>query len=194
MDELRKNHILQITFGDNSSIEGVVLDYSKDRVLVLVDENSYTEAVKIKELDLLNVIAHTSFGLKKMQSSVISTLDGRNCLIIENNPTIQTIQRREHVRAIDDFAFKIKANDKLYTVKCINLSAGGIAFKYERNAFQNGEKIEILFSADIFSRNIKCNAEIIKAQDDFYVAMFNNLNDYDESKIVKRVFQLLAQK
>ena len=194
MDELRKNHILQINASDNTFIEGVVLDLSKDRILVLVDENCISDANKLNELDNIAVTAHTNFGIKKMNSSVISCLDGRNCILIENNPTISTIQRREHVRAVDVFNFKIIANGNYCDAKCVNLSGGGIAFKVSDKILTVGQEIEIILPADLFTKEIKCAAEIIKANDDFCVAKYKNLNDYDESKIVKRVFVLLAQK
>ena len=195
MDELRKNHILQITLEDKTPVEGIVLDYSKDRVMVLVDEEFQDNAKKIKELDTLSVVAHTVFGLKKMNSSVISELDGRNCIVIENNPTVKSIQRRKHVRAVDNFDFQIQTiNNKLYCASCVNISAGGIAFHSAKDILNCGDKVKLIFETDIFLKKMELMSEIIKAQDDFYVAKYDNLNDYDESRVVKRVFKLLAQK
>ena len=145
MDELKKNNIVEIELSDGSIITGVVLDLSYDRVSVLVNDDSATAAAKLSELESIKVLAKTSFGLKTMRSHVISSIDGRNCIIIENNPSANTLQRREHVRVTDDFIFAIKYQGNTYKPKCINVSGGGIAFEYDKDTFQLGQKVDLIF-------------------------------------------------
>jgi len=194
MDEIRKNQIIILKMPDGTSIDGTILDYEKDRVSILVDESSYSSATNIAELDYLDVVVHTHCGIKKMKSHVISALDGRNCILIENNPSEMYPQKREYERVVDDFNFKLIYNNSEYYAKCINISAGGIAFSAKDCVFNTGEKILLIFSKEIFLKEIKIMAEIIKVHDDFFVAKYENLNMYDENKIVQRVFKLLVQK
>ncbi len=194
MDELKKNNILHIELRDGSKIKGIVEDYQKDRVMVLVDNSSIETAKKINELDDLEITAETQFGLKKMFSSVIYSLNNSNCIVIENTPSLQVTQKRAHVRAVDDFEFQIEYNDKSYSAKCINISASGIAFKTDNADFELNKKINIIFEEDIFSKKITCQAEIIKKNDDNYSAVYTEINEHDQNKIVKRIYKLLSKK
>ncbi|MBQ8475636.1 PilZ domain-containing protein [bacterium] len=194
MDELRKNHIVHIELRDSSWVNGTVLDYEKDRVMVLVDEKYLNNAKKLQELDDVKVIVHTHCGLKKMISSVISPLDHRSCIVIENSPAETVHQKRQFVRVVDDFDFNIEYIHQFYPCKCVNVSAGGIAFRSKGNDFKPKQEIKLIFPENVFSKVITCDAEIIKVQDDFFVAQYKNLNIYDENKIVKRIFELLARK
>ena len=194
MDELRKNHILHIELKDGSRIEGKVIDYQKDRVMVLIDDNSVENAKKLQELDDTKVTVQTHFGIKRMFSSVISPLNHKNCIIIENNPSQAVNQKRQYVRVVDDFKFNVELNNEFYPSKCANISAGGIAFTSIVNHFEIGTIVKVIFPVNVFSKLITCEAEIIKSRDDFFIAQFKNLNVYDENKIVKRIFELLARK
>ena len=194
MDELAKNHILQIKLNDGSIIEGIVSDFEKDRVFVLVDESHLKTASKIQELDELFITAHTHYGIKKMKSHVISTLNSKNILLIENNPTIPVIQKREFVRVSTKFNFGVEYFNRIYKCLCVNISAGGIAFKSPDYGFFEDDKINIILPNDEFGSIIKCTAKVIKTRGNYFVAKFENLNSYDENKIVKRVFELLSKK
>ena len=194
MDELRINQVIYIEFDDNLIISGIVSDCQRDRVMVLVDNNSIENAKKIKELDDGVVTVETTFGLKKMYSSVITGLNSNNCIIIENNEPVPVIQKRNQVRAVDNFEFIVEHNDKQYAAKCKNISAGGIAFNIISSIFNIGDDIKIILPEEIYSKKITCNAKIIKIENDFIVACYYDLNEYDESKIVKRIFKLLSSK
>lgn len=194
MDELKKNNILHIVLKDGSKIKGIVEDYQKDRVMVLVDDTSIETAKKINELDDLEITAETQFGLKMMISSVIYSLNDSNCIIIENTPSLQVVQKRAHVRAVDDFEFQIEYNDKSFNAKCLNISASGIAFKADNAGFELNQKINLIFEEEIFSKKITCQAEIIKKNDDNYSAVYTDINEHDQNKIVKRIYKLLSKK
>ena len=52
----------------------------------------------------------------------------------------------------------------------------------------------LCYNINIFDREIFCKGEIIKVRENSYVAKFLNLKPYDEDKIVKHVFKLIAEK
>lgn len=194
MDELKKNNILHIVLENGSKIEGIVEDYQKDRVMVLIGDKYLEQAKTIKELDDLKVTAKTQFGLKKMISGVIYTLDKTNHIVIENAPSVPVTQKRADVRAVDDFEFQITADDKQYSAICLNISAGGIAFSVKDAEFEKDKKIDIIFAQEIFSKEIKCSAKIIKKNDGYFSAIYTKINEHDKNKIVKRIYRLLSAK
>ena len=194
MEEIRKNNILEIKLEDGSIIRGKVFEYTSDRILVLVEDTFFEKADTLNELDRLYVKANTNYGLKTMYSHVISKLNSRGFLIIENSQAEAVEQKRENVRVVDDFSFLIKINDDILNAKCLNISAGGIAFTCNDYKFNKDDFVKIEFKNDVFNKNITCNAVINKVNDEYYTAKFENLSVYDESAIVQRVFKLLARK
>ena len=194
MNEMRKNHIVKIELSDNRAIDGIVFDYSKDRFSVLVAFDSLDIARELSELDELKVTVYTHLGIRKIKSHVIETLRKDNCLVLENNESIPTIQRRQNVRVISNFSFDIEGNEQYYKCYCINVSAGGIAFYCNEAEFELNQKIKINFHKKEFEKNIQTCATIIKVNDSSYVAKYTNLNKYDEDKIVKYVFKMIAKK
>ena len=52
MEEIRKNHIVQLKSKGRMTIDGVVLDYTQDRIMVLISQESLFEAKMIKEWEL----------------------------------------------------------------------------------------------------------------------------------------------
>ncbi len=193
MDELRKKHTVQI-FYNNVLIKGIVVDFSDDRVLIKIDDDFLSVAKEIKELDEVEVDVDTHMGVKKMKSSVISELNSKNCIVIENNPSYSVVQKRESVRVSCSINFLIIKDEKMIIAKCDNISAGGLAFKINEGQFKIGDIINIKFFEKDFGKNITCQASIVKIEDDIYAAKFLNLNMYDENKIVKRIFELIASK
>ena len=194
MDELKKNNILHIVLENGSKIEGIVEDYQKDRVLVLIDNKYIEDAKTIKELDDLQVTAKTHFGLKKMISGVIYALNKNNQIVIENSPSIKVTQKRSDVRSVDDFEFIVEADNQIYSAKCLNISAGGIAFIINDAEFETDKEININFPKEIFSIDIKCSAKIIKKNDGYYSAIYTKINEHDKNKIVKRIYKILSTK
>ena len=108
MDEIRKNHIVQIFTKDNTKLEGIVFDYTHDRVSILIAHESLFMARKISELDELVLVVNTHLGIKKMNSHVIGELNFNNCIVVENNEAIPVEQKREFVRVSSNAVFKIK--------------------------------------------------------------------------------------
>lgn len=195
MKEIRKNHIVQIQTADNTKLEGIVFDYENDRIAVLIAYESLYLAQKLNELDELLVSVNTHLGVKKMKSHVIDKLNSSNCIVIENNETMPVEQKREFVRVLSNVVFKIVKSD-FQTVECycINISAGGIAFCVNNVSFKIGEKVRVILPESEFEKEIVIDSVIIKVYDNYYVAKFNNLKMYDEDKIVKYVFKLIAKK
>lgn len=194
MDEIGKKDILELELEDGSVIYGHVYEYTKDRIAVKVDSDSVAIAKQLKELDKLSVVARTRFGIKNMVSHVIYELNNVNRMVIENASAATVEQKRENVRAVDNFEFKIKVDDKVYVATCLDISAGGIAFTCNDITFNHKQTVEIIFDEDIFTKQITCSAQIVKVHKDFCSAKYINLNVYDESKIAKRVFTILSGK
>lgn len=194
MDEIGKNDILELELEDGSLVFGYVYEYSKDRVSVKVDPDSLEIAKKIKEMDKLFVMARTRYGIKNMISHVIYELSNVNRMVIENASTVTVEQKRENVRAVDSFKFKVYLNNIEYIVECLDISAGGIAFSFDGDIFRRGQILKVVFDEDLFSKKISCDAEVIKAHNGFCAVKFLNLNIYDESKITKKVFKILSGK
>lgn len=194
MNEMRKNHIVKIELSDNRAIDGIVFDYSKDRFSVLVAFDSLDLARELSELDELKVLIYTHLGIRRIKSHVIETLRKDNCIVLENNESIPTIQRRQNVRVVSNFAFDIEKEEQEYKCFCINVSAGGIAFYCNEADFELNQKVKIKFSEKEFEKNIQTYATIIKVSDSSYVAKYVSLNKYDEDKIVKYVFKVIAKK
>lgn len=194
MDEIRKNHIVLLKTKTGDTIDGIIFDYTNDRILVLIAFESLEEASKLQDLDELDVTVYTHLGAKKMYSAVIDGLKKNNCIIIENNESHPIEQKRQFVRVLSSAMFKIKKENKTFDGYCINISAGGIAFGVNNTVFEINDKIEMVFSADDFGKEIVADGQIIKIHKNTYVAKFMNLNTHDEDKIMKYVFRLIAKK
>ncbi len=191
MDELRKKHIVQIAHNDNL-INGFVVDYSADRVMILVANEFLNQAQDLKELDELEVIVFTHLGLKKMKSAVISELNNDNCLIIENSPAYPVPQKREFARVLSTIKFLIIKKDAVYNCNCVNISAGGIAFSCDDSDFQIGDTVKLKFFERDFGKDIICMADIVKRYGNVFAAKYKNLSGFDEDRIVKHVFKLMV--
>ena len=195
MKEIRKNHIVQLLTSDGIKIDGIVFDYESDRVSVLIAYDSLILAQKINELDELMVSINTHLGVKKMKSHVICKPNANNCIVIENNEAIPIEQKREFVRVLSNIIFKIEKTDKkIIECYCINISAGGIAFCVNNESFDINEDVKIILPEEEFESKIVSSAQIIKHYDNCFVAKFSNLSSYDEDRIMKHVFKLIAQK
>ncbi|MBQ8636065.1 PilZ domain-containing protein [bacterium] len=194
MDEIRKNHIVQMELKNGTCLDGIVFDYTFDRVLVLIAYDSLQKAKELKELDELLVNVSTHLGLKRMKSHVIGCLNKNNCIIIENTETLAVVQKRQHVRVLSNIEFSIVRNGAFLQCFCVNISAGGIAFWCNDMNFEIGQKISINFPEDVFGKAFSCTAEIIKISVSSVVAKYHNLLPYDEDRIVKYVFKMIAKK
>lgn len=192
MYELRKNHIIQISLSENKAISGVVEDYASDRAMVSIAPNSIEYAKNLKELDELTVFVYTFMGVKKMISNVISELDKNNCIVIENAPAVPVVQKRKFVRVLSSIKFDILKENMIINCICANISAGGIAFFPSEDSINVGEFLKFRFFARDFGKEIICKAEIIKKDGNMAVGKFFDLNKYDEDRIVKHVFNLIA--
>ena len=195
MEEIRKNHIVQLKTKDGTKLDGIVFDYEKDRVSVLIAYESLFLAKNLEELDEVYVSVNTHLGIKNMTSHVIDKLNSNNCVVIENNETIAVEQKREFVRVLSNMTFKLKKEDETkIDCYCLNISAGGVAFCANNCHFSDNETVEIIFPKDELEKEIVTNAQIIKNYDNYFVAKYTNLNPHDENKIVKYVFRLIAKK
>lgn len=193
MNELRIKHKVQIELRNKSVIRGVISDYTQDRVMISIDYADTQKALELLELEELLVSVETHLGLKKMLSHVIDPMNASNMLVIENNEAIPFEQKREFVRVVSNLVFKIEKQDSSEILcSCKNISAGGVAFKTPAH-FEIGEKVVIKYHCDDFEKDLEINAKIIKAFQGSYVAQYVNVKPFDEDKIVKYVFKMIAK-
>ena len=161
--------------------------------MIVVNDDYLSIASNINELDDLEITAHTHLGLKKMTSCVISGLNKNNCIVVENNYSVEVSQKREFVRVSTDIPFKILKNGTLFDVTCKNLSGGGVAFA-SAETLELEDEVTVAFDKKYLDENLKCSAKIIiKKEKQSYVARFLNLSHSQESAIVKYVFKILAR-
>ncbi len=194
MKEIRVAQKLQISHKDKQVINGSVVDYTFDRIMIKVNAPDVAKAQDISELDEVSVAISTHMGIKHMTSCVISELDKNNCIVIENNDAAEVEQKRQFVRVVSNLHFIIEFNSNIVNCTAINISAGGIAFSSKGYNFKVNDKIKIKFSENDLGKNITCDAIIIKAQHDIHVAKYVNMSPYDEDKIMKYVFKLMTLK
>ncbi len=194
MEEIRRNDTAELIFSDNITLRGIVDDFSANRIVFLIMDDSIAQAKQIKPLSNLIVVANTDYGLKKTYSSVIEGIDENNCMVVENNPSVPVIQKREFVRIASDITFKIKKDGMIFNCTCLNISGGGIAFKTNETAFRVNEKVQIIFQSKDFEQDITVDAIIHLLDKNKTVARYMGLNKYDEAKIVKYVFKKSAKK
>lgn len=193
MDEIRVNNKVNIETIQGDILKGVVLAVEYDRVAIKIDDGNYLDAKKIQELDELKIIANTHFGIKTMISSVISALGKYNQIVVENNPSLSIEQKREYVRVMCNFNIILSIDGKITNALAQNISAGGLAFNLPSEKLKLGDEIEIRFPKEIFEQDLRCDAKIIKINDDNYVGQFDNISKSNESKIMKYVFKNVSK-
>lgn len=191
MNEIRVAQKLQIKLNGNQIINGSVSDYTFDRVMIKIDDIDAIKASVLRELDEVDIFISTHLGVKHMRSCVISELNKKNCIIVENNEASAVEQKREYVRVVSNLCFVVEFNSKLINCTAINISAGGIAFNAENFKFNIDDKIKIKFSENDLGKNICCDAIIVKVKQDMFAARYININPHDEDKIMKYVFKLM---
>lgn len=192
MDELRKNQSVLIETLDKTKIEASVFDFTFDRVSVEIKEDFVTLAKNIKELEELTVTIDTHLGIKKMNSSVISSLDSANKLLIENNPAYIVISKREFSRVRAKLDFTITKNKKEYNATGIDISGNGIGFSCSETDFKVDEIIEINITKD--DAKISTKAKIVKTGPNLIAATYVDIDSKMQDKIVKYVFKQSTKK
>ncbi len=192
MDELRKNQSVLIETPDKTKIEASVFDFTFDRVSVEIKEDFVTLAKNIKELEELTVTIDTHLGIKKMNSSVISSLDSTNKLLIENNPAYIVVSKREFSRVRANLDFSIIKNKKEYNATGIDISGNGIGFSCDETTFEADEIIEINMTID--DAKISTKAKIVKTGPNLIAATYVNIDSKMQDKIVKYVFKQSTKK
>jgi len=192
MDEIKRNQTVKIALKSGKLIQGEIIDFSDDRVMVLVYPEDLETAKTIRELEEIKVTVKTHLGLKDMISSVISELNSINCITIENREAVPIVQRREFVRVATDIKFKLSKGDKIYDCVCMNISAGGVAFKVINSDLEVDDEVTLAFPKTYFEKEIITKAIIIKKEKGWFVAKYFGLSQWDEDRIVKYVFKTIV--
>lgn len=193
MEEIRLKQCVAILTPLKKEILGVISDFSYDRVLIKIENNYLETASKLAELDEVIVVVLTHLGRRTMKTIVISPLNSKNQILLENRPSDKVEQKRAYVRVKTDIPFIIEFNQKYFKCKMEDMSCVAIAF-YSDQEFKKDDVIKISFSKEFFEKDIKCMAKIYKFYNNIYVAKFCDLNIYDEDRLVKYIFRKMTKK
>ncbi len=166
------------------NLEGLVDNVEHDRIVVNYFARDREKFKSIKEGEMLRVLVHTKFGVKKMKSMAIEQLQDQ--LVIENAPVIPEVENREDVRTIVNMKIFIKANKMLIPAVTLDLSAGGVKFELKNTQIplDVNTQVDVKFIGDAFERDMSIGAIIIKVlSDKIFVARFIDGNENTRSKI-----------
>lgn len=194
MIEARRGQIVVIKNPKFSKMEGVIEAAQEDRLKIYYPKEYESLAWALSVGDELLVDVHTPFGVRHMNSMVISTPSEDGELVIENATAFKISQKREFVRATAEFSFFVKKDDKLIRANCVDISAGGIKFIPDEKIFSEGDEIEVKFLSDEFEKDINIKAVIISMKADNAVALYTDISEYNRDKIAKFCIKVLDER
>ncbi len=194
MIEARRGQIVIIKNPKFSEMEGVIEALEDDRIKIYYPREYESSAWALSEGDELLVTVHTSFGVRHMNSMVISSPSADGELVIENAAAFELPKNREYVRAAVEFSFFVKKDDSLIRANCIDISAGGIKFAPEENILAQGDEIEIKFLSEEFEKDINLKALVLNVKNSFAVACYSDVNEFDRDKIAKFCIKVLDER
>ena len=194
MIEARRGQIVVIKNPKFSKMEGIIEAAQEDRLKIYYPKEYEGMAWALSVGDELLVDVHTPFGVRHMNSMVISTPLEDGELVIENASAFQIPQKREFVRSAVEFNFFIKKEDSLIRARCVDISAGGIKFTPDENIFCEGDGVEIKFLSDEFEKDINVKAVIISVKVNNAVALYTDINEFDRDKIAKFCIKVLDER
>ncbi len=192
MNEIRLYDKISLNFGENS-ISGYIVRIEYDRIYIKIAPQDVEIAKILQELDEVSLTAITHLGCKKSTACVIETINDNDRLVVENNSTIETEQKRNFTRIVCDFEFKIIKNNETYMVSALNISAGGVAFNTKEKYFNLNDEVIIVLPEEIFGKEIKCNGKIVKMNDLKYALTYDNLSEDNQNRIMKYIFNLFSK-
>lgn len=194
MIEARRGQIVVIKNPKFSKMEGVIEAAQEDRLKIYYPKEYESLAWALSVGDELLVDVHTPFGVRHMNSMVISTPSEDGELVIENAAAFELPKNREYVRAAVEFSFFVKKDDSLIRANCIDISAGGIKFAPEENILAQGDEIEIKFLSEEFEKDINLKALVLNVKNSFAVACYSDVNEFDRDKIAKFCIKVLDER
>jgi|GEM_PF-1296979 len=183
MKEARAGQIVVIKTED-SNLEGLIENVELDRITVNYFKRDREAFKALEEGEMLRVMVHTKFGVKRMKSILIDNSGPR--LVIENARTIEQKENREDVRTSVIMKIYIKHGESVIPATTINLSAGGV--KFELNGKQTplkiNDQVKIKFTGDALGKDLTVEAVIIKSfGGKVFVGYFIDKNQNTRSKI-----------
>lgn len=183
MKEARRGQIIIIKSPKFPELEGVISSVEEDRLTIYYTKDFEDYANSLAEGDKIFVRIHTQFGIKPMNSMVISSPLADGELVIENSNTVGISQKRAYVRAAVNFRFFIKTQKTLTGATCVDISAGGVKFHPDEYIFKIGDNIDIKYLAEEFGKNIEAKAQIINVSGDKLIAKYTDISEFDRDKI-----------
>lgn len=183
MKEARAGQIIVIKT-EEDSLEGLIESVEEDRITVNYFKRDRDAFKALLEGEVLRVIVHTKFGIKRMKSILIDNSGPR--LVIENARTIERKENREDVRTSVQMKIYVKLGMSLIPATTINLSAGGV--KFELNSAQVplnvDDEVEIKFTDNTLEKDLSIGAVVTKSSSQkIFVACFSEKNQGKRSKI-----------
>lgn len=183
MLEAKKGQTVIIKSLKFPKFEGVIYAIKNDEIAVYYPNIYKKAADSLFEGEELDVLVHTYYGVKKMNSLLISNNIEKNMLIIENAQVEEMPQKREFARAAAEFTFFVKMDKKLPKAKCKDISASGMKFETAEH-LEVGQNVTLRLMAEDFGKDLTIEAQVINNIGGYYVVKFENLNEYDKDRIV----------
>ena len=183
MKEARAGQIIVIKTED-SSLEGLIENVEIDRIIINYFKRDREAFKALVEGEVLRVMVHTKFGIKRMKSILIDNSGPR--LVIENARAIEQKENREDVRTSVSLPINIKSGTLSAPATTINLSAGGVRFEFNNEPIplEINDQIDVKFVSDEFEKNLSAQAVIIKIlTEKVFIARFIDKNQSTRSKI-----------
>lgn len=190
MKEAAKGQIVILSSIKVGKVEAIIDKVEPDRIKLNWVKAVDAQIRKLQEGDEVLAAVHTSAGVKRMNSMIISDYKE---LIIENAPAISELQNRAFVRASVKIRIFIKTKGKLLGASTLDLSGGGVKFELDKEKLDPNSEIQIRFLEDDFSKDMTIKAKIIKIFDpNIYVANFTDIDEHDRDKIVRFCIKTLS--
>ncbi len=183
MIEAKRGQIIIIKNPKFPELEGVIESVENDRLKVYYTKEYESYAWALSEGDEIFVRVHTQFGIKTMNSMVISAPSSDGELVIENASALAINQKRKYVRTVAEFRFFIQKGEKLIGALCNDISAGGIKFTPDEYIFDLDEEIEIKLLSDEFEKDLIIKGIIINIKGEKVIAKYTQINEFDRDKI-----------
>lgn len=145
----------------------------------------------LREGDELRVNVYTHAGILVFDSILMDMSGDSSRLMISLGDEIECIQRRMFVRAGYEAMVCLKDSEGEYIGTTKDIGGGGIRF-YSNEIIENGKKVWFQINLAHNEPSICGEGRIMKSeflQEDEYVIIFEEINEYSRSKLIKKCYE-----
>jgi len=200
MSEIREDQKAKLSFklGDNfeQELECLVKDVQNDRLLLKFPKEMLKYAKYLEEGKEVPVKIFTPMGVKMFSAMILDSPLSPDFVIEYVEDSIQ-IQRREYSRVTLETKVIIeRLEDVNIVTHTIDISGGGIRFFYE-GSFSPDELINCRLYLPFQMTSIQSKGHIINKphlNKNEHVVLFNKIIESDRAKIIKKCFEVEAQR